>query len=65
MHWLLRPAYKAAHQLFCCFYDWPFQVENHEWHTGYITRIQNDTFYIKPMIVRYNMMGGDTLHYGE
>jgi hypothetical protein len=42
-----------------------FQVESREWHTGYITRIQNDSFFIRPMIVRFSMMGTDTTHYGE
>lgn len=42
-----------------------FQVENHEWFTGYITRVENDSFYIKPMIIRYNLFNTDTMHYVE
>jgi hypothetical protein len=43
-----------------------FQLKNSEWHTGYITKIQNDSFYIKPMVVRYSLtglMGSDTVYY--
>lgn len=43
-----------------------FQLKNREWHTGYITKIQNDSFFIKPMVVRYNLtglMGSDTIYY--
>lgn len=43
-----------------------FQLKNHEWHTGHITKIQNDSFYIRPQVVRYSLtglMGSDTLYY--
>jgi hypothetical protein len=43
-----------------------FQLKNGEWHTGYITKIQNDSFFIKPMVVRYSLtglMGSDTIYY--
>jgi hypothetical protein len=43
-----------------------FQLKNREWHTGFITKIQNDSFYIKPMVVRYSLtglMGSDTVYY--
>jgi hypothetical protein len=38
-----------------------FQLEGHQWIAGYITRIQNDTFYLKPLEVIYGMFGNDTL----
>jgi hypothetical protein len=39
-----------------------FQLKNQEWKTGYITKIQNDSFWIKPMIVYYGLMGSDTVY---
>src|SRR4030095_1174527 len=41
-----------------------FQLEDKQWQKGEITKIQNDSFYIRPMIVRYSLMGTDTIHYG-
>lgn len=40
-----------------------FQQKNLQWQTGYITKVQNDSFWIKPMVVFYNWMGSDTVHY--
>ena len=40
-----------------------FQLEDKQWQKGEITRIQNDSFYIRPMVVRYSLMRTDTLHY--
>src|SRR5215831_344049 len=40
-----------------------FQLENKEWQKGEITNITNDSFYIRPVIVEYHLMGTDTLHY--
>lgn len=40
-----------------------FQQRDKQWQKGEITRIQNDSFYIRPMVVRYNIMSIDTLHY--
>jgi hypothetical protein len=37
-----------------------FQLKSHLWFTGNISRIQNDTFYIKPMMVRFQLLGADT-----
>lgn len=40
-----------------------FQLQTKQWQKGEITRIANDSFYIRPMVVRYNLMGTDTVHY--
>lgn len=40
-----------------------FQLEDKQWQKGEITKIQNDSFYIRPMIVRYSLMRTDTFHY--
>jgi hypothetical protein len=40
-----------------------FQGRDKQWQKGEITKIQNDSFYIRPMIVRYSLMGTDTFHY--
>jgi hypothetical protein len=43
-----------------------FQLKNRDWHTGFITKIQNDSFFIKSMVVRYSLtglMGSDTVYY--
>jgi len=38
-----------------------FQLESHQWIAGTITRIQNDSFYLKPLEVIYGMFNTDTL----
>jgi hypothetical protein len=40
-----------------------FQLRNQEWQKGELTKIDNDSFYIRPMIVQYRLMGADTFHY--
>lgn len=40
-----------------------FQLRDKQWQKGEITKIQNDSFYIRPMVVRYSHMGTDTFHY--
>jgi hypothetical protein len=40
-----------------------FQLRDKQWQKGEITKIQNDSFYIRPMIVRYSLMSRDTVHY--
>ena len=40
-----------------------FQLENKVWEKGEITRIKNDSFYIRPMVVKYSLMGIDTFYY--
>ncbi|MES1198212.1 MAG: hypothetical protein ABUL41_02940 [Chitinophagaceae bacterium] len=40
-----------------------FQLKDNEWKKGEITKIQNDSIYIRPRIVHYNLMGTDTVYY--
>jgi hypothetical protein len=40
-----------------------FQQSNRLWRKGEITRIQNDSFYIRPMVVTYHLMGSDTAYF--
>lgn len=40
-----------------------FLLMNKQWQKGEITKIQNDSLYIKPFIVRYSLMGSDTVYY--
>jgi len=40
-----------------------FQLENKQWQKGQLTRIQNDSFYIRPMVVRYSLMKNDTIYH--
>lgn len=40
-----------------------FQQWDKQWEKGVITRIRNDSFYIRPIVVRYSFMGTDTLHF--
>jgi hypothetical protein len=40
-----------------------FQLKSKEWITGYITKVQNDSFYVKPFIVHYTLTGADTVYY--
>jgi hypothetical protein len=40
-----------------------FQLKNKQWQKGEITKIQNDSFFIRPMVVRYSLMSTDTFHY--
>lgn len=37
-----------------------FQISNHQWFAGFITRIKGDSFYVRPLVVRFNMSGPDT-----
>jgi hypothetical protein len=40
-----------------------FQLTSRQWVTGYISKIQNDSFYVRPEAVHYTMMGTDTVHF--
>ena len=40
-----------------------FQLYNKEWQKGEITKISNDSFYIRPVVIKYHLMGADTFHY--
>ena len=39
-----------------------FQLNNMQWQKGEITKIQNDSFYIKPVIVQYSLADINTYH---
>ncbi len=40
-----------------------FQLHNNDWQKGEITRISNDSFYIRPRVIRYYLMNSDTSYY--
>ena len=42
-----------------------FQTKDKEWFAGNITKVQNDSFFIKPTVVVYNFMSIDTIRYNE
>ena len=40
-----------------------FQGRDKQWQKGEITRIQNDSLFIRPTVVRYNLLTTDTFYY--
>ena len=40
-----------------------FRLRNRQWYTGYITAVQNDSFYVTQVLIHYRLMGADTLHF--
>lgn len=40
-----------------------FLTKDKQWQKGEITRIRNDSFYIRPRVVKYNFIGTDTFHF--
>jgi len=40
-----------------------FQLRDKEWQKGEITGIRNDSFYIRPSLVQYNLLTTDTFYY--
>jgi hypothetical protein len=40
-----------------------FQLKDKQWHKGEIIKIQNDSFYIRPVLVQYNLLNTDTFYY--
>jgi len=40
-----------------------FQLRDKQWQKGDITKIQNDSFFIRPWIVHYTLMTRDTVHF--
>src|SRR4029453_180668 len=40
-----------------------FQLRDKQWQKGEITRIQNDLFFIRPILVQYNLLTTDTFYY--
>ncbi len=41
-----------------------FQLKDHQWYTGNIEEVKQDTFYINPFILHVTMSGIDTIHLG-
>ncbi len=42
-----------------------FQLNDKEWRKGELTKAQNDSFYIRPFIVKYSLAGTDTSRFNE
>lgn len=40
-----------------------FQLENKTWEKGELMKIKNDSFYIRPRVIRYSFMRTDTFYY--
>ena len=40
-----------------------FQLENKTWEKGELMKIKNDSFYIRPRVIKYSPFGTDTLYY--
>jgi len=40
-----------------------FQLRDKQWQKGEITKIQNDSFFIKPVVIQYNVLNTDTFYY--
>jgi len=40
-----------------------FQLRDKQWQKGEIIKIQNDSFFIRPAVVRYNLLNTDTFYY--
>src|ERR1044071_7078388 len=40
-----------------------FQLENKNWEKGELMKITNDSFYIRPRVVKYSFMRTDTFYY--
>jgi hypothetical protein len=58
--------YKRGHQKLQYFFKdsyISFQLKDQQWTKGFITGIQNDSFYFTKEIVRYYTMGSDTIRY--
>lgn len=42
-----------------------FQQKDKQWQKGEITRIRNDSFFIQPVVVQYNLLNTDTFYYNS
>ena len=42
-----------------------FQQKDKQWQKGEITRIQNDSFFIQPVVVQYNLLNTDTFYFNS
>lgn len=40
-----------------------FQLENKTWEKGELMRIKDDSFYIRPRVIKYGLYGTDTFYY--
>src|SRR5262245_17852024 len=40
-----------------------FQTKDEQWQKGEITKIQSDSFFIRPGVVRYNLLNTDTFYF--
>lgn len=40
-----------------------FQLENKTWEKGELMKIKNDSFYIRPRVIKYSFMRTDTFYY--
>ncbi|MFI5186056.1 MAG: hypothetical protein ACHQF0_04995 [Chitinophagales bacterium] len=40
-----------------------FQTKDKQWQKGEITKIQNDSFYIRPQVIKYSLFRTDTFYY--
>src|SRR5690348_8914073 len=40
-----------------------FQLKDKEWQKGEITRIQHDSFYIRPRVIKFSLMNTDTFYF--
>jgi hypothetical protein len=40
-----------------------FQLENKNWEKGELMKITNDSFYIRPQVIKYSFMRTDTFYY--
>lgn len=40
-----------------------FQLENKNWEKGELVKIKDDSFYIRPRVIRYGFMRADTFYY--
>lgn len=40
-----------------------FQLENKTWQKGELMKIKDDSFYIRPRVIKYSPFGTDTLYY--
>ena len=41
-----------------------FKTKDKQWISGIVTGIRNDSFYFTQEIIRYNLLGTDTIHFG-
>jgi hypothetical protein len=43
--------------------EFTFRLHNKQWKQGFIKKLTNDSFYIQPVVVRYNLMNTDTVRF--